>query len=131
VQPFNELYQAADWKKEKHVPLIECNDTVKANEIFSIKASIGKEVAHPNTTEHHINWIDLYFLPEGGKFPYQIGHCAFCAHGASVDGADTSTIYIHHEVAVSMKTAKAGTLYATSLCNIHGLWMSEKEISLS
>ena len=54
------LYQTADWKTEKHVPVIECPDTVKANEMFSVKATIGKEVAHPNTTAHHIAWVKLY-----------------------------------------------------------------------
>ena len=29
-----EKIQDADWKKEKHVPVIECADTVKANEMF-------------------------------------------------------------------------------------------------
>ena len=45
--------QHADWKNEKHVPVIECPDTVKKEELFEVKASIGKEISHPNTTEHH------------------------------------------------------------------------------
>ena len=53
--------QKADWKKEKHVPVIECPDQVKADEFFEVKASLGKEIAHPNTTEHHIRWISVYF----------------------------------------------------------------------
>jgi superoxide reductase len=65
MQEFRELYQSADWKTEKHVPVIECPDQVKADEFFEIRASIGKEVAHPNTTEHHIRWIELLFKPEG------------------------------------------------------------------
>ncbi|MBC7238051.1 MAG: Neelaredoxin, partial [Chloroflexi bacterium] len=60
--------QHADWKTEKHVPVIECPDTVKAGEFFEVTVSIGKEVAHPNTTEHHIAWITLYYQPEGDKF---------------------------------------------------------------
>lgn len=125
------LYQTADWKTEKHVPVIECPDTVKANELFTVKATIGKEVAHPNTTAHHIAWVKLYFHPDGEKFPYEIGYFQFSAHGASVDGPDTSTIYTHHEAIASMKTGKSGTLYATSSCNIHGLWQSEKAIKVS
>ena len=65
-----ELHQTADWKSEKHVPAIECPDAVAADEIFEVKVSLGKEVAHPNTTEHHIRWIQLFFKPEGGKFAY-------------------------------------------------------------
>ena len=63
-----ELYQTADWKSEKHVPVIECPDAVAADETFEVKVSLGKEVAHPNTTEHHIRWIQLYFRPGGDKF---------------------------------------------------------------
>ena len=128
---FSELYQTADWKTEKHVPAIDCPDQVKADEVFSVKVTVGKEVAHPNTTAHHIRWIQVYFLPEGAKFPYQIGNCEFTAHGESADGADTSTIYTNPEVTVPMKTGKPGTIYATSLCNIHGLWRSEKAVKVS
>jgi superoxide reductase len=54
MQEFGELYQNAVWKKEKHMPVIESPDQVKGDEFFEVKASIGKEVAHPNATEHHI-----------------------------------------------------------------------------
>ena len=49
-----EQYQTADWKSEKHIPVIECPDVVAADEMFKVTVSLGKEVAHPNTTEHHI-----------------------------------------------------------------------------
>lgn len=42
-----EQYQTADWKSEKHVPVIECPDEVKVDEIFSFTGTLGKEVAHP------------------------------------------------------------------------------------
>lgn len=131
MNPFGELFQTADWKTEKHVPVIECPDRVKAGELFAVKVSLGKEIAHPNTTEHHIRWISVYFHPGGEKFPYQIGYFEFTAHGESVQGPDTSSVYTHHEASTSMKTDKPGVIYATALCNIHGLWRSEKEIKLS
>lgn len=125
------LIQKADWKLEKHVPVIECGETVKADELFEVKVGIGKEIAHPNTTEHHIRWISLFFHPKNEKFPYHIGHYEFNAHGASAKGPNTSTIYTHHQVITSFKTAKAGTIHALSLCNIHGLWQSSKNIKIS
>src|SRR3990170_3005618 len=70
--PIEEHLGKADWKKEKHVPVIECPDAVKADEVFEVRVSIGKEIAHPNTTAHHIRWIALYFHPDGEKFSYQI-----------------------------------------------------------
>jgi superoxide reductase len=131
MKQFGELFQTADWKTEKHVPVIECPEQVKAGELFPVKVTLGKEIAHPNTTDHHIRWISVYFHPEGEKFPYQVGHFEFTAHGESVEGPDKSSVYTHHEVSLSMKTGKPGMMYATSLCNIHGLWRSEKEIKVT
>jgi superoxide reductase len=127
---FKELYQSADWKQEKHVPVIEAPDQVSKGEFFEVRVSIGKEVAHPNKTEHHIRWIGVYFQPEGSKFPYQIGRADFTAHGESTEGADTSTVYTHHAATLSFKTDKPGTIYAASYCNIHGLWQNAKEIGI-
>jgi superoxide reductase len=131
MKQFGELLQTADWKAEKHVPVIDCPDKVKAGEMFPVKVALGKEIAHPNTTVHHIRWIDVFFHPEGEKFPYQIGHFEFTAHGESVGGPDTSTVYTHHEVGLAMKTDKPGVVYAVALCNIHGLWQSQREIGVS
>ncbi|MFP3976086.1 MAG: class II SORL domain-containing protein [Dehalococcoidia bacterium] len=131
MSQFGDLFQSADWKSEKHVPVIECTDQVKADDFFPVKVSLGKEVAHPNTTEHHIRWISVYFHAEGDKFPYQIGHFQFTAHGESAEGANQSSIYTHHEVSLSMRTGKPGVIYAAAYCNIHGLRQSEKEIKLS
>jgi superoxide reductase len=123
--------QHADWKKEKHVPVIECADEVKPDEFFDVKVTLGKEVAHPNTTEHHISWINLYFLPEGKPFIYDVGHFEFNAHGESTQGPNTGPVYTHHQASASMKISEPGTLYALALCNIHGLWESTKEIKLA
>jgi superoxide reductase len=131
MKQFGELFQSADWKTEKHVPVIECPAQVKAGERFSVKVTLGKEVAHPNTTEHHIRWISVYFHPDGEKFTYQIGHFEFTAHGESAEGPNKGSIYTHHEVSLSMMTGKPGVIYAAALCNIHGLWQSQKEINVS
>jgi len=122
--------KTSDWKTEKHVPVIECGSEVKAGEIFDIKVSIGKEIAHPNTTAHHIRWINVFFHPKGGSSSYQIGNFEFTAHGESTDGADKSGIYTNHSIVLSMKTDKPGTIYALALCNIHGLWENSKEIKV-
>jgi len=125
-----ERIQSADWKKEKHVPVIECPDEVEAGEMFEVKASLGKEIGHPNTTEHHIRWITLYFHPEGGNFTYDVGHFEFNAHGESVKGPNEGPVYTHHGVTAMMKISESGTLHAMSYCNIHGLWEGSKEIKV-
>ncbi len=127
---FGERIQTADWKKEKHVPVIECPDQVKADEVFQVKVGLGKEIAHPNTTEHHIRWISVYFHPEGGKFTYDVGRFEFNAHGESAAGPNKGPVHTHHEVTASLKLNRSGTLHALALCNIHGLWESSKRISV-
>ncbi len=123
--------QKADWKTEKHVPVIECPDSVRAGENFEVTVGLGKEVDHPNTTEHHIRWVTLFFHPQGEKFAYEVGHFEFGAHGESVPGPNEGPVYTHHQVTAVMKTSKPGVLHALSLCNIHGLWENSREIDVS
>lgn len=124
------LFQTADWKTEKHVPVIEAVDKAKKGEFIEITVSVGKAIPHPNTTEHHIAWVEVYFLPKGEKFSYQIGKFEFSAHGASTQGSNTSTVYTQPVVVCSLKTDKPGMIFAISFCNIHGLWQSSKEINV-
>jgi len=125
-----DLYQSGDWKSEKHVPVIDAPDKAKKGEAVKVTVGIGKEIAHPNTTEHHISWVEVAFHPDGEKFPYQIGRFEFSAHGASIQGPNTSTLYTIPEGVCSFKTEKSGTLLATSYCNIHGLWENARTITV-
>jgi len=127
MEKFDTLLQRADWKSEKHVPVIE---VLEKGEKVKVLVSVGKEIAHPNKTEHHIVWIEVYFKPEGSKFPYMVGKADFVAHGASVEGPDTSTVYAEPDVGLSFKTEKSGTIYAFSYCNIHGLWVNEEALDI-
>jgi len=131
MSELSEHIQKADWKTEKHVPVIECPDTVKANEIFQVKVTLGKEVAHPNTTEHHIRWINLYYHDQGGKFAHEVARIDFNAHGESAEGPNKGPVYTHHEAIATLKVAKGGVLHAMAYCNIHGLWQSSKAITVS
>lgn len=125
-----DVFQSADWKKEKHVPVIESPASAKKGEYFKITVSVGKEIAHPNTTAHHIRWITVFFLPDGEKFPYHIGRSEFNSHGESAQGADTSTVYTHPECTFTLKTDKPGTILASSYCNVHGLWDSSQKLEV-
>lgn len=130
MNTFGEVIQRADWQKEKHIPVIECPDKVKAGDYFPVKVTLGKAVAHPNTTEHHIRWISLYFHPEGEKAPYQVGLFQFAAHGESVKGPNEGPVYTHHEAGASLKINTPGRLYALAYCNIHGVWESARDVAL-
>ena len=120
--------QTADWKSEKHVPAIDIKEVKDG--VAVVNVTVGKEIAHPNTTNHHIKWMDLFFWPEGEKFPVEIGYCTFDHHGESAQGPDSSGIYSEPVAKYVFKTEKSGTLMATSYCNIHGLWKSEAELKL-
>lgn len=117
------LLQSGDWKGEKHVPVISVSDTIVAGEEFEVSVNIGEEIPHPNTFEHHIAWIKVFFKPEGGKFPIEIANNGFAAHGES-------EVFTSPDVTVKFKTNTSGTIYALSYCNIHGLWENSQEISV-
>ncbi|MFP4382727.1 MAG: class II SORL domain-containing protein [Spirochaetia bacterium] len=119
-----------DFKNEKHVPVIEVGSDIKKGENFTVTVTVGKEIEHPNKTEHYIKWIALYYMPEGGNFIYELGKNEFSAHGASVKGADTGPAYSDPATSFTVKVDAPGTLIAESYCNIHGLWESKKAISL-
>lgn len=123
--------QSSDWKTEKHAPAIDCPDGVTKDEPFDIELSVGKEMAHPHTTEHHIRWIQLFFKPAEGKFAYELGRFDFTAHGESVQGANEGPVHTDPAVAVKVRLQESGTLVALSYCNIHGLWEGEKEVTVT
>lgn len=125
-----DLLQTADYKSEKHVPFIELEGKVQKGEWLSVRVSVGKEIPHPNTTEHHISWFELYFLPQGEKFPQQLARFECASHGASVQGPNASTIYTAPVLTCAFKTDKPGALHALSFCNIHGIWESSKDLTL-
>ena len=127
----SEFVKTADWKSEKHVPVIECAVSAAAGTAIPITVTVGKEIAHPNTTNHHISWIALHFVPAGAKVSIEIGRCEFSAHGASIEGPDKGPAYTDSALSIRAKLAVSGTLYATAFCNIHGLWASEKSITVA
>jgi superoxide reductase len=125
-----EQIQSADWKTEKHAPVIDCDAKVAAGASLTVTVQVGKEIAHPNTTEHHIRWINLYYKAKDDKFTYHVGTYEFNAHGESAAGANEGPVSTDPCVVTSFKPKKAGMLFATSYCNIHGLWESSKAIEV-
>lgn len=116
-----ETVQTGDWKGEKHVPAIIIQ-SAKKEEVL-VKVKVGEEIAHPNTLEHHISWIKLYYLPEGAKLPIQVADFNFTAHG---EGEAFTT----PQGIAAFKAEKNGKLFAQSYCNLHGLWESEADLVL-
>ena len=112
--------KTADSKTEKHVPVIKVSE-IQYNKPVEIQVSVGEEIPHPNTPEHHIAWIELYYVPKDGTTPFFIGRAEFAAHGEVNLWTEPKTTFV-------ARIQGPGKLIALSFCNIHGLWMSEKEI---
>lgn len=122
--PISNSIKTADFKSEKHVPVIKVVSRDGENAV--IEVSVGAEIAHPNTTEHFIAYIDLYFKGEAAIT--HIGRAEFTAHGESAKGANQGAVHTEPTALFKCKIASAGVLHAISYCNIHGLWESELAI---
>ena len=122
--------QTADWEEEKHTPVITCPETVTADQTLEVGLELGKAVSHPNTTEHHIRWIQLYYQPDGSNAVYELAKVDFNAHGESTAGANEGPVTTQHAGKVNVALRTSGVLHAMSYCNIHGLWSSKKQISV-
>ncbi len=124
MRSLGQFLQSGDWKGEKHVPVIHAPEKIKSEEEFDLKVSIGDEIKHPNTLEHHISWIKVFFHGEGDKFPVELASFNFTAHGEGNN--------LTEPVGLSnIKLSKSGVIYALSYCNIHGLWENSKDITVA
>ena len=121
--------KTADWKAEKHVPVISVTASVKPGVPFDVEVDVGKEIPHPNTAQHHIVWIALHFVPEGTSTSIELGRADFSAHGASLSDASgpaATAPSARFRVCISAP----GTLHATAYCNLHGLWTSASALAV-
>lgn len=106
----------AQAKRESHLPRVEAPDKVKAGEPFEVRIRVGP---HPNTVQHSIRWIEVYFQEEGRPFNP--------IHVARVDLAPE---YAEPVVTLTLKLQKSGTLYVLEYCNLHGVWEARKRITV-
>ncbi len=127
----NKLVKSADWKNEKHVPVIDAPEKSGADDWTVISATVGKEIGHPNSVEHHICWIALHYAPAGSSVSYELGRFDFAAHGQSTKGANEGPAFTDSTVTVRVKLRESGTIFATAYCNIHGLWESSQAITIA
>ncbi len=73
-------------------------------------------------------WIKLYYVEEGTQLPYEVARLEFNVHGEAPTGANEGPVHAEAAGVVTASFKKSGRLIATSYCNIHGLWESEKDI---
>ena len=104
-------------KIESHTPKIEAPESVKADQTFEVKVTVGP---HPNTVEHSIRRIEVYFYEEGRPF-----------NPVLLSSTNLTPVYAEPNVKVASKLNKSGTIYAIEYCNIHGVWEGRKEIKVA
>ncbi|MBN1165208.1 MAG: desulfoferrodoxin [Candidatus Krumholzibacteriota bacterium] len=91
--------QNADWKTEKHVPVIN-------QEGDEVKVVVGS-TPHPMTEEHHIEWIELAC------------DCGQVYRQELNPGDAPEAVFAYCEDC-------KGNLYAREYCNVHGLWSTKE-----
>ena len=104
-------------KVESHTPKIEVPDSVKIDQLFDLDVKVGP---HPNTVEHSIRRIDVYFSEEGRSF-----------NPVHLATTDLTPVYTEPNARMRLKLNKSGTVYAVGYCNLHGLWEGRKQIKVT
>ncbi len=95
--------------KEKHIPVIEVGKGKGEAGADIVHVTVGKEVPHPNTIEHHIAWIEVFGVKKDGQV-IALGRSAF-APG-----------YTNPNIRFQVPVAEFKAFCALAYCNIHGLW---------
>ncbi len=114
------MIRSADWKAEKHVPVVTLLGDFKPGEPLEVEVAVGKEIPHPNTVEHYIAWIALYYVAEGSQLPVELARAGFSAHGPD--------IFAEPVLKTTVRLSKPGALHAVAYCNLHGLWEGEQKV---
>lgn len=100
---------------DKHSPVVICDSEVVAirNKTFKVKVKIGKTIKHPNTPEHHFEYVQLWNLETlVGEVKLQRA-----SYGDQPIQIETDFTFIPK---ISLR------LTAVAYCNKHGLWQSEE-----
>jgi superoxide reductase len=104
-------------KTESHTPKIEAPDLIKADQAFEVRVMVGP---HPNTIEHSIRRVEVYFYEEGRPFnPILLATTNF------------TPVYSDPNVKLTLKLKKSGVIHVLQYCNLHGLWEGRKEIKVT
>ena len=112
-----EFVKSGDFKGEKHVPVVVVPVEVKKGEPFEVEVSVGKEIKHPNTMEHHIEWIDLYVKVENKPIVH-LGRFEF------------EPVFTDPIIKTQIKLEQNAKLIVVSYCNLHGLWEGSIEVEV-
>jgi superoxide reductase len=98
---------------DKHSPVIICEKEARFDQPFTVKVRIGKSVKHPNTQDHHFQYIQLWNLET------LVGEL-------KLQRASYGDKPVHIEAHFTIIPKVSMRLKALAYCNKHGLWQSEE-----
>ncbi len=101
--------------KEKHVPVIEIGKGKGEGGADIVHVVVGKETPHPNTVEHHIEWVGLFGVKKDGQV-INLGRATF------------APAYTSPNISFQVSVVEFKAFCALSCCNIHGVWENCLEV---
>lgn len=100
IQVVDDIQAAGDYEK-KHVPYVEV-DTSDGKAVVTVK--VGYWVAHPNTPDHFIEWIEVQ------------------ADDVPVARIDFTAVATEPQVTCVLNVDPGTKLRVLESCNLHGVW---------
>lgn len=101
---------------QRHVPIIEAPERVKAGKSFEVKIRVG-EKPHPYTFPHHIFSI-LVFVEVENRPPLLILRY------------DPFPPLVEPRFTFFLSLDTTSVLHVVASCNVHGVWEGEKRIEV-
>lgn len=98
--------------EKKHAVVIEAPEEVEKDKPFEVTVKVGEYMEHPNEINHFIEWMELY---AGDTFLARL---------------DLTAEKTHYQLKVRVCLDHAHPLRGRARCNLHGLWETEKKISV-
>ncbi|MCK5282102.1 MAG: class II SORL domain-containing protein [Nanoarchaeota archaeon] len=98
--------------EKKHLPIIDCQDSVKKGEPFEVTISVGKLLKHPNENSHYIEWIELF------------------AEDLFISKVDLIPVVGNPKVTLTVSLHESHKLTAKARCSLHGIWEYSKEVKV-
>jgi len=99
--------------EKKHTPIIDCPDSVTANEPFEVTVHVGKLLKHPNEVGHHLQWIEVY---NGDLLLARV---------------DLTPVSSEPKVTFAITLESTADVRALARCNLHGTWENAKHVNIS
>jgi len=100
--------------ERKHIPVLGAPDSVMKGQRFDVTVEVGQGMRHPNQYGHFIEFIDLY------------------ADDTYLARASLSAVTTCPKVTFCVTLCRAASeLRAYARCNLHGLWMGHRPLSVS